>query len=78
MKFAKATTFIEEICAKNPSKYAGFYLFQALALVREKFPCPADFTTVCQMSSSIKYWDANRIDINLMMLEIFFLKVSPE
>jgi hypothetical protein len=46
--------------------------------VREKFPCPADFTTVCQMSSSIKYWDANRIDINLMMLEIFFLKVSPE
>lgn len=76
MKFPKAILFIEEICAKNPSQHAAFYLFQALALVRENFPNATDFATISQTIATSSLWDGSRTDINLMMLEIFFMKTS--
>ena len=51
LKYPKAVALIEEVCAKNPSKYAPFYLFQALALARESFPSPSDFQTISDMLS---------------------------
>lgn len=38
IKFPKATSLIEEVCSKNPSKHASFYHFQALCLARDVFP----------------------------------------
>ena len=68
MKYPKAIALIQEVCTKNPSKYAPFYLFQALALARESFPMASDFGTISQMLSVENHWKENLFDVNLMML----------
>lgn len=75
MNFPKATSFIQELCAKNPSEFSNFYLFQALSLTRASSPSSTDFDTIRQIIETPNSWDHSRVDINLMMIEIFFLNL---
>lgn len=77
LKFSRATALIQELCAKNPSKYSSFFLFQALTLAQLRVASDADLNIVQQIIADPALWDTNRFEINLMMIEILFMKTHP-
>ena len=74
--YSKASSCIQEICAKNSSPQAPFYYFQAQALMHKSLVrnYQIQFEIIKNILTSKDSWNKSRVESNLMTIEVFFNK----
>lgn len=78
-KWEKATSLIGSVCSKNPSPLAPFYSFQAHTLIKSNSSSSKDeMDIVASILENREKWVDTRIHVNLILLEMYFLRLSSE